>query len=98
MRHTDLPKVDANFAAVSPADPPPITIISYVVDGVVCNVDDVGFAAAGDGRMQILLLQYCLADVKVDGTNASTRLCRMMHSARRHTKFVRIIPSDVGMM
>jgi hypothetical protein len=34
MRHTDLPNVDANFAAVSPADPPPMTTISYVANGV----------------------------------------------------------------
>ena len=34
MRQTDLPNVDANFAAVSPADPPPMTTISYVAIGV----------------------------------------------------------------
>ena len=39
MRHTDLPNVDANFAAVIPADPPPMTIISYVAIGV-CDDDD----------------------------------------------------------
>ena len=32
MRTTDLPKVAANFAAVSPADPPPMHINSYVLD------------------------------------------------------------------
>ncbi len=109
-RQTDLPNVDANFAAVSPADPPPITIISYDVDEkvgaeeeliaveVVVAVIAAAAAADGDGRMQLLLLQYCLADVKVDGTNASTCRCRMMNNVRRHTRFVRIMPSDVGML
>ena len=32
-RQTDLPKLAANFAAVMPADPPPMTMRSYVVDG-----------------------------------------------------------------
>ena len=40
MRQTDLPNVDANFAAVSPADPPPMTIISYVANGVGDDEDD----------------------------------------------------------
>jgi hypothetical protein len=106
-----LPNVDANFAAVSPADPPPITIISYVVDEeigaeeeliavevVVAVIAAAAAAADGDGGMQLLLLQYCLADVKVDGTNASTCRCRMMNNVRRHTRFVRIMPSDVGML
>ncbi len=84
-RHAVLPNVDANFAAVNPADPPPITIRSYVadIDDGVDGDDDVGASFDDGGTMEdgnrVLFHRVVMAsrddddDGLVGGANASSR-------------------------
>eukprot|EP00966_Prymnesium_polylepis_P106756 2471286-Prymnesium_polylepis.1 len=48
---TDLPKVAANFAAVRPADPPPMMTRSYETGEMSAEAAAVSAATARDRRM-----------------------------------------------
>ena len=67
-RHTDFPKVAANLAAVRPAEPPPITMRSYVLLEDVFGVNVVD----GDEKSRFVCRRRLTDDGRdVIGINAS---------------------------
>ncbi len=86
--HTVLPKLDANLAAVRPADPPPITMRSYVDAGDVFEEVAAGVACS---------VMRFLCDNKDGGAKAFSRCSEskyVMQAKAFMARSFEVIPSS----